>query len=124
MNRDLLIRRVRGKGRGVFAGRAFRAGEVIERCPVISLTRAEADTAAETILDDYFFAWGDDGDDRALAMGYGELYNHSPDPNALVTRDMKALELVVSALRAIRKGEQITIDYGWPKKKGMPAPRA
>jgi hypothetical protein len=124
MNPSLEIRRVAGKGRGVFAGRAFRAGEVVERCPVIPLTRAEADACADTILDDYFFAWGARGTARCLAMGYGELYNHADDPNATATRNVGTLELVIRARRPIRKGEQITLDYGWPTAKGMPPPRA
>jgi hypothetical protein len=31
------VRRVRGKGRGVFARRPIEAGEVIETCPVLVL---------------------------------------------------------------------------------------
>ncbi len=123
-NDALVVRRVPGKGRGVFARRPFRRGEVIEVCPVIPLTSAEASACADTILDDYFFEWGERGTTRALALGYGGLYNHSPDPNAAVTRRVGRLNLVITARRPIRAGEQITIDYGWPKRKGMPAPRA
>ncbi|HEY1376873.1 MAG TPA: SET domain-containing protein [Gemmataceae bacterium] len=124
MNDALVVRRVRGKGRGVFAGRPFRRGEVIEVCPVIPLTRAEADACADTVLDDYFFEWGPRGTARAVALGYGELYNHSPDPNAAFATRTRRLELVFRARRPIRRGEEITIDYGWPTRKGMPAPRA
>src|SRR5205823_5026665 len=82
MNDSLVIRRVRGKGRGVFAGRPFEAGAVIEVCPVIPLTAAEAEICAATVLDDYFFQWGPKGDGYALALGYGALYNHAANPNA------------------------------------------
>ena len=78
----LKIRRVAGKGRGVFAGERIPKGRVIEICPVIPLKPAEAQICRKTILDDYFFAWGSKNSSYALVLGYGELYNHSPDPNA------------------------------------------
>jgi SET domain-containing protein len=110
-------------GRGVFAGRPYARGEVIEVCPVIPLTWAEAADCADTILDDYFFGWGPRGKGYALVLGFGELYNHSPDPNARYTPRTRALQLVFRARRPIQVGEQITIDYAWPKGKGMPESR-
>ena len=123
MNESLVLRRVRGQGRGVFAGRAFRAGEVIEVCPVIPLTAAEADTCAVTVLDNYFFEWGPDGNAYALALGYGALYNHAADPNAAFSCRIRQLEIVFRATRPIKAGEQITIDYQWPDTSQMPPSR-
>jgi hypothetical protein len=113
MSSPLQIRRVRGMGRGVFAGRRFRPGEIIEICPVIPLKRSEAQACAETILDDYFFNWGPKGATYALCLGYGELYNHSSEPNATYTNRVRELQIVFRATRSIAKGEQILIDYGW-----------
>jgi SET domain-containing protein len=110
-------------GRGVFAGRPFRRGEIIEVCPVIPLTRAEATTCAVTILDDYFFEWGPRRNAYALALGCGALFNHSDDPNAAFRGRTKRLEMVFRAKRHIAKGEQITIDYEWPDTRIMPPPR-
>ena len=47
---DLYVRKVRGMGRGVFAGRPFRQGEVIEVCPVIPLPDADGHSAASLIF--------------------------------------------------------------------------
>ena len=123
MRDSLLIRRVRGVGRGVFAGRPFAAGDVIEVCPVIPLTEAEATACASTVLDDYFFEWGADGRAYALALGYGSLYNHSADPNATFSLRVRRHQIVFKARRSIRQGDEIRIDYEWPSTAGMPRPR-
>ena len=49
-----------GKGRGVFAQRNFKEGEVIETCPVIVLPAEEIDALELTQLYSYYFAWGPD----------------------------------------------------------------
>src|SRR5436305_320986 len=70
------VKRVKGKGRGVFARRPIREGEVIERVPVIVLPVGEIRTPdGWTTLGDYCFLW--DRGTVAVALGYGSLYNHS-----------------------------------------------
>jgi SET domain-containing protein len=123
MTRDLVVRRIRGKGRGVFARRSFRPGEVIEVCPVIPMTPREANSCAKTILDDYYFEWGPGGRGYAVALGYGSLYNHADDPNAVFTNRTRQLQIVVRARKPIAEGEQITINYRWPEATGMPRSR-
>ena len=46
----------------------------------------------------------------ALALGYGSLYNHSYQPNARYD-DQPAGAMTFTALRDIRAGEEITINY-------------
>jgi SET domain-containing protein len=123
MSNSLEVRRVRGKGRGVFATRSFRAGETIDVCPVIPLTRGEATTCSATILDDYFFEWGPKRAAYALALGYGSIFNHSDDPNAAFECRTRQLQITFRATRHISRGEQITIDYQWPKTVKMRPPR-
>jgi SET domain-containing protein len=124
MNSPLIVRRVPGKGRGVFAGRSYRKGEIIEVCPVIPLRSREANACGDTILDDYFFEWGSTGKDYALLMGYGGLYNTSDEPNATYDKRIRRVEMVFRALRNIKKGEEILINYNWPSQgKTMPPPR-
>lgn len=108
----LYVRKVRGMGRGVFAGRAFSRGEVIEVCPVIPLPDP-APTDPGRVLERYVFWWGVDG--RAIALGYGSLYNHSPEPNAKFTPRESRNDIVIRATRDIVAGEQIMLDYGWDK---------
>jgi uncharacterized protein len=106
---DLLVRKVRGMGRGVFAGRPFAKREVIEVCPILRLPTDTPGVGTE----DYVFRWGRLGSELAIALGYGSLYNHSPAPNAEFTARFGRSDIVFRALRDIAAGEQILIDYQW-----------
>ena len=100
-----------GKGRGVVAQRLFRAGETVERPPVLVVPADEAPLIRDTRLAHYYFEWGDDCTQAAIALGYGSLYNHSYTPNARYEfrEDEDCLEFI--ALREIKPGEEITINY-------------
>jgi SET domain-containing protein len=103
------VRRVRGKGRGVFARRPIREGEIIERAPVLVLDVGDLDEATAIAgLWTHCFLWG--RGKVALALGYGSLYNHSYDPNARYD-DVGRQTKVFSALRDIAPGEEITVNY-------------
>jgi SET domain-containing protein len=110
------VKRVRGKGRGVFARRAIRKGEVIEKVPMLVLTTEEfEDGLAGTSLAHYCFAWGEGK--AALALGYGSLYNHSYRPNARYD-DVGPQTKEFRALRDIAPGEEITVNYhGEPRSR-------
>lgn len=99
-------------GRGVFAGRAFQVGQVIEICPVIVLSAGATDANLGE-LSNFVFRWGRAYDRLAIALGYGSLYNYSPDPNAeFVPRFSKGV-IEFRAVRPIAAGDQIFIDYYW-----------
>jgi SET domain-containing protein len=108
------VRRVRGMGRGVFAGRPFRKGEVIEVCPVVPLPRPQVKKCEGDALDLYIFEWPKRGFPAAVVLGFGSLYNHSADANATFTPRPAADAMVFRAARPIAPGEQIFIDYEWP----------
>src|SRR5689334_8408228 len=99
------------KGRGVVAQQTFCAGETIERPPVIVVSAEEAPLIRDTKLAHYYFEWGADCRQAAIALGYGSLYNHSYTPNARYEfrEDEECLEFI--ALRDIEPGEEITINY-------------
>lgn len=101
------VKRVKGKGRGVFARRAISEGEVFETCPVLVLS-AEAIENFATGIGSYVFEWGEGK--LALALGYGSLYNHSYEPNARYD-DVGRQTKVFTALRDIASGEEITVNY-------------
>lgn len=107
---DLIaVKRVKGKGRGVVARRAIRAGEVIERVPVLVLRLDEIrDGDGWTGLAGFCFLWGEGT--VALALGYGSLYNHSFDPNSRYDDEGQRVK-VYTAIRDIGAGEEITINY-------------
>jgi SET domain-containing protein len=93
-------------GRGVFATRRFHKGEVVETCPTVEI--ADGDVTGR--LRDYVFASVKERD-IVLALGYGMLYNHSPDPNVEYVQDEPST-ITFLALRTIRPGDELTIDYG------------
>lgn len=101
-----------GRGRGVFAARAYAAGEEIEVCPVIVCGGAEATALLDrTELFNYYFAWGEGDEGCAIALGFGSLYNHSYRPNADHVRNFPEGTVTVTACRPIAAGEEITINY-------------
>jgi SET domain-containing protein len=100
-----------GKGRGIFARQAIRKGEVIERSPILLVPRGhEGPVLAETILGRYMFQT-DDGLRYVIALGYASLYNHGDEANAEFFVSNEAI--VIKATRAIRRGAEVCLDYGW-----------
>lgn len=98
-------------GTGVFAAEPIEEGAVIEICPVILFSKAQLPHVRQTVLDDYYFDWGDDGEQYAFALGYGSLYNHSYTPNADYGMDFENNTIDIYALRTIQPGEEICINY-------------
>lgn len=102
-------------GKGVFAARTIAPGEVIEICPVIVFPQSQVEFVRQTVLDNYYFDWGNEGDEYAFALGYGSLYNHSYEPNADYDMDFEGETIDIVCLREIAPGEEITINYnGYP----------
>src|SRR4051794_29562182 len=111
------IRNARGKGRGVFARRAIKKGEEIERVPVLVMPAKDVKHGPDyTTLGTYCFVW--QRGKVAVALGYGSLYNHSYRPNARYD-DVGRQTKVFSALRDIEPGEEVTVNYN-----GDPADRS
>jgi uncharacterized protein len=109
---------VPGHGRGMFAARDFLKGELIERAPIIPINEKQWPNAAKTILSDYAFDWGEKDEQAAIALGYISIYNHSYSPNAQLEQMLDELMMEIIAIKDIRSGEQITINYnGDPEKK-------
>jgi len=107
------VRKAPGKGRGVFATRAFKKDEAVEISPVVAMTNGDGEIAACTKLGEYTFNIGSDTSDGcAMALGYAALYNHSAKgENCLYT--LSESVIVVTALRDIKKGEELLFNYGW-----------
>lgn len=99
------VRKVRGKGRGVFARELIPEGTEFEKAPILVLPEGPT---LETPLIDYVFEWAPDK--VALVLGFGSLYNHSYEPNARYYYGGPKAQLYV-ALRDIQPGEEITINY-------------
>ena len=94
----------------MFAKEKIRKGETIEICPVIILPLKDRKLMDKSHLFNYYFYWGKKNQ-PAIALGYGSLYNHSYTPNAEYEEDVKNKHMVFTALRDIKKGEEITTNY-------------
>ena len=103
----LAVRPSRLGGRGVFATAAIAAGEVIERCPYVVLEPGDVDGR----LRDYVFEYDDDGREM-LVLGLGSMYNHADRHNASYSHSSDGKDIVYTADRRIRRGEEILISYG------------
>lgn len=95
-------------GRGVFACRDFAPGELVERCALLLLPADEYEQAVSL----HGYVWSLDANTAALALGCGSLYNHAQDPSCSAELDAEQAVLSVFATRAIRAGEELTVDYG------------
>lgn len=104
----LYVAEVSGKGRGVFAREAIKAGECFEQAPVLVINLAQWEYIEQTFLFNYCYAWGDE---MALALGMGSLYNHAYNPNARYEKNLATTMMEYIALRDIAPGEEITVNY-------------
>ena len=98
-------------GRGVFAAEPIKNGELIEICPVLVMNRGDMELLDKTYLYDYYFLWGENGEDCAVALGYGSLYNHDCPSNADYDMDFDNKNIEIIAVRDIAIGDEITINY-------------
>jgi len=120
MRPKLKVKTTRKKGRGVFANRKIKKGEIIEVAPVIVLSRREAKTLNDLPLSSHCYQWGNNREKTALVLGFGCLYNHSYDPNATYRHRFEKQEIVFRALKDIRCGEEITHNYNGDPKSQAP----
>jgi hypothetical protein len=110
-SQSLAVALLPSKGRGVIALHALRAGELVERAPVIVADAAEVERIAATTLGRYYYEWGASEDQAAIALGYGSLYNHSYEPNLAYEFREEHTCIDYIALRDIEAGEELTINY-------------
>lgn len=104
MRTDLVVE-PNAKGRGVYAARRFKHGEMVEDCPVLVLKPSEG----RGLITYYWWAWkGRYG----LALSVASIFNHSRRPNVGSRRHFKQQRMTFMALRDIVVGEEILVDYG------------
>ena len=110
-SRSVTLGSVPGCGRGVFAARKIAKGELIERAPVILIPEKQWPDVEGSILSDYAFDWGEHDEQAVIALGYVSIYNHSYTPNAKLEQQPDELMMEVVALKDIKAGAEITINY-------------
>ena len=103
-------------GFGVFTDEAFASGDPIEECPVLVIPSRQRELIDRTVFSGYYYEWGEG--EGALALGFGSLYNHSYRPTARYDPAEVGPVLIISAIRRINPGTEITINYnGNPRSR-------
>lgn len=99
-------------GLGVFSNTTINEGEVIEECPIFDFKSKDNDICKSLL--GYIFFWPLEKDYETLVFpwGYGNLYNHSDNPNCCWRSDVDKKIFVFLALRTINADEEITVNYG------------
>ncbi len=107
----VFVGRSKAFGRGVFTEKAIKAETIIETAPVIVMSPKDRKLIDETSLHNYIFEWGNDRKECCMALGFVPLYNHSYKSNCEYEMDYKKQLITVKAVRNIRAGEQLFINY-------------
>jgi uncharacterized protein len=112
---NLIVAPAWQKGRGVFTTSDIDQSTVVERSPVIVMSREERVLLDQTLLHDYIFEWGKEPKGGCMALGYIPLYNHSYRSNCEYEMDYEQQMISVKAIRYIEAGEELFINYngGW-----------
>lgn len=112
---------IQGNHRGVFANSNFLAGDLIEVCPVILLPIEDPACLGmdgkritgwgdSSVLDSYVFSWSEEKE-FVICLGYGSLYNHSYEPNAVYHQNFDDHTIEIRAITEIKDGDEIYINY-------------
>ena len=116
----LHIIEVEGKGKSVFTSTDIAEGDLIEVCQIIRIPSAEVPILHRTVLHDYYFSWGEDMKDAAIALGFGSIYNHAVESNADFILDFEHDTIDIVAISDIQAGEEITLNYHGEKGDDTP----
>jgi SET domain-containing protein len=112
-NPKIEVRKSTIHGIGVFAKKSIKANEVLEEDHFVILKNFQK---LPPLLQEYIFGWTKDMPDAkskaALVLGTGPLYNSSPKPNASWETSVKRNRFIFYAVKNIKAGEEILIDYG------------
>jgi uncharacterized protein len=109
---------LKGKGRGLFATKDYEAGDTIEVCPTLGMTRDGI--SKDNIINEHLFA-GNKDNNFLLSLGYCSIINHSKENQNCfwqVADDDTNIKMI--ALTDIKKGEEFFSNYGdgyWSNRK-------
>lgn len=108
----LIVGHTERKGRGVYALERASRGALIMCNPALVFPHRDARIRGR--VHDYTFQWKRGL--SAIALGLGSLLNHSPRPNCIYLLDHEEQTIIFQAACTIRRGDELTIDYGAPTR--------
>ena len=106
-------------GRGVFAQKHIKPGALIEQCPVIKMKLQEMTVRKHMLLNYYAFMIDEQQEYTGIALGYGSLYNHATNCNAMYYYNKEKELMVFEATQPIAPHQEITINYLGPDAAGQ-----
>lgn len=95
--------------KGVFATRDIAKGELIHEAPVLPYPNEEHVHIEKTHLADYVFEYGKNH--SAFLLGYGMMFNHSYEPNAIYNINFDNHTFEFYAYKDVKAGEEFFINY-------------
>lgn len=105
-------------GLGVFATEDIEQDELVERCPLLQLAW-RSQYHGDPQIKKYCFPLHCSCEDCQknsnrlfLVLGYGSLYNHQDENNCKPIFNFQDLLADFTAIKPIKKGEEIFINYG------------
>jgi SET domain-containing protein len=104
------------RGRGVFCTEDLHPGDEIEICPVLVCPEKDREFIDQTHLYNYYFLWGEDHKQTAIALGFGSMYNHSYQPNAVYETYYEDQEMKFICHEFIPANTEITVNYNHDPK--------
>jgi hypothetical protein len=106
------------QGRGVFATEDIVQGEIVERAPLVVMG-FRMNYHKDPAIWDYMFTntcpcedCKKHGGHFLMVMGYGQMYNHQDDNSAEIRFDLKNQIADIVAIKKIKKGDEIFVNYG------------
>ena len=107
------------EGRGVFATREIKEGDIIERCPMVPLAFRSRYHSDPQIYK-YLYSQPtcpcneckNHGFKFHMVLGYGMLYNHQDNANTEWQFDFPNHLADIIAIKDIKSGDEIFVDYG------------
>jgi len=111
------------KGRGAFAKKDIKKGTIIDVANVILIPNKDYNKIRKTLLYDYCYIWGDSKIpefDNAITLSISQFINHSFKPNLRYLYDYKDKAIEFSAIKDIKVGEELTVNYNGRVKDKTP----
>jgi len=100
-------------GYGIFAGKNYKKGDVVEICPFIEIEKKYLE--AENPLNQYVFGshLSPSGDKYIIVFGNGSIFNHANENNTYYYHDCTGNRLLYYAAKEdITLGDELCIHYG------------
>jgi SET domain-containing protein len=116
MNEYIKIRYIsKGKGKGAFAKKDIKKKTIIDVANVILIPNKDYKIIKKTVLYDYCYIWEDPKHkpefENAITLSISQFINHSFEPNIKYLYDYKNKAIEFSAIRDIKEGEELTVNY-------------